>query len=308
MAMESPLISVALCTWNGARWLRPQLDSILAQQGVALEVVALDDASSDETLAILREYAARDSRIRVYANSENLGHLRSFDRCMAMCEGEFIAPADQDDIWYPRKLRILLEAIGDNGLAYCDSRYVDAEGRPIGRNVSDDLSMRSGREALPVLLQNTVSGHAALLRRETLLAAQPFPHDVYHDWWLALVATARRGIVFVNQPLVDFRRHQDACSAVGRKPNTTAATSRGEREALWFRQRATLADHFGERFQGPAAALARDWGKLLHRLSEGDCSGLARLCLRDGGNPASALRLWVRFRRKSSRIARSPIR
>lgn len=307
MASESPLISIALCTWNGARWLRPQLDSILSQEDVDLEVIALDDASTDETLAILHEYATRDARIRVYANAENLGHLRSFDKCMAMCSGEYIAPADQDDIWHPRKLRALMDAIGESGLAYCDSRYVDADGQPSGRNVSDDLSMRSGREVLPTLLQNTVSGHAALLRRDVFVAAQPFPRHGYHDWWLAMIATTHGGIVFVDDALVDFRRHAGTCSAVGQTCGAPATTSRSERQALWFRERAELAHVFVQRFPTSVNAGIKDWGGVLEQLALGDARGLFALAWRDRdvlGGPAAALKLVASFGLKARRIRR----
>ena len=282
MPAESPLVSIALCTWNGAHWLRPQLDSILAQQDVRLELVALDDASSDDSLAILHAYAARDPRVRVYANPGNLGHLRSFEKCMAMCDGEFVAPADQDDVWHPDKLRRLLDAIGRAALAYGDSRYIDADGRAIGRSVSDDLRMLSGGDPLPFLLQNTVSGHAALLRRDVVRAALPFPAAGFHDWWLALVAAAHGGIVHVDAPLVDFRRHARSSSRVGRYNQSMNGASRGTREAAWLDERASLAEAFVERFRTtPDVERISVWAQLLRRLSKGDAQGIWSVCIRD---------------------------
>jgi glycosyltransferase involved in cell wall biosynthesis len=211
-----PRISVALCAFNGAHWLPEQLDSVLAQEGVSLEIVALDDASTDGSLELLRSRAAEDPRIRVFANERNLGHVKSFERCMGLCEGALIAPCDQDDVWHPRKLAILLDALGEADLAYCDSEYIDASGRPIGRRVSQDLKwMHSGNDPLRYVFQNTVSGHAALLRREVFDGALPFPPALYHDWWLALRAAAGRGVVYVDQPLVQFRRHDLSASPMG---------------------------------------------------------------------------------------------
>ncbi len=307
MSLQSPLISVALCTWNGARWLRPQLDSILAQEDVRLEVIALDDASTDETLAILREYATRDDRLRIHANAENLGHLHSFGKCMAMCTGDFIAPADQDDVWHPRKLRTLLEAIGIQGLAYCDSRYIDADGRPTGRKVSNDLAMRRGNALLPTLLQNTVSGHAALMKRSVFSVAHPFPRHGYHDWWLAMVAMTAGEIVYVDQPLVDFRRHADSCSAVGRTGHAPKTVSRAEREADWFRQRAELGLVFTQRYGTLAQPGFDEWAAVLGRLSSGDTHQLFSLAWRDRavlGGPIAALRLATSYWLKARRIRR----
>ena len=132
-AAAQPLVSVALCVYNGERYLREQLDSILAQEGVRIEVVAVDDVSSDGSLALLQEYAAEDPRIRVVANDRNLGHLCSFDRAMSLCSAALIAPSDQDDIWHPQKLQRLLAAIGDADLAYCDSEYIDGDGHAARR-------------------------------------------------------------------------------------------------------------------------------------------------------------------------------
>lgn len=305
MAPESPLISVALCTWNGARWLRPQLDSILSQEDVQLEIIALDDASSDETLAILHEYAARDDRIHVHANAVNLGHLRSFSKCMTMCTGSYIASADQDDVWHPRKLRTLLDAIGDAGLAYCDSRYVNADGQPTGKKVSDELPMRDGYQLLPVLLQNTVSGHAALIRRDVVTVAHPFPRHGYHDWWLAMVAMTTGGIVYVDQPLIDFRRHEGTCSAIGRTGSSPKTNTRAEREAEWFGERAALGRVFIQRYGTHAHEGIDQWAALLERLSTGDTHSLGALAWRDRaalGGAVPAMKLIASYALKARRI------
>lgn len=307
MAAESPLMSVTLCTWNGARWLRPQLDSILAQERVNLELVVLDDASTDETLAILHEYAARDARVEVHVNDQNLGHLRSFSKCMSMCRGQFIAPADQDDIWHPSKLRILLEAIGDAGLAYCDSRYVDADGRPTGRKISDDLPMRYGHDVLAVLLQNSISGHAALWHRNVFSVAHPFPSHGYHDWWLAMAATIHGGIVYVNQVLVDFRRHDSTSSAVGLTNHASRATSGAERESTWFQLRSELAHAFVRCFDMHADPIFREWSALFQQLMHGHADGLLSLAWRSRarlGGPVAALKIAAMYWLKARKIRR----
>lgn len=143
-ADAAPLISVALCTWNGVAHLEAQLDSILSQQDVRLELVVLDDASTDDTWALLEARAAADARIRLFRNDHNLGHLRSFEKCMGLTRGQWIAPADQDDIWVQDKLAKLMAAIGPHDLAYCDSEYMEADGTRTGRSVAGDFDMFSG--------------------------------------------------------------------------------------------------------------------------------------------------------------------
>ncbi|MBS0461887.1 MAG: glycosyltransferase family 2 protein [Proteobacteria bacterium] len=211
-----PQVSVALCTYNGARYLREQLDSLLAQRDVALEVVALDDGSSDDTCAILAQYAQADPRLRWQANPRNLGPTASFEAAMALCRGDLIAPADQDDIWEADKLARLVAALGDADLIYCDSAYVDADGRSLGRRVSQGTRMLEGTAPLQFLFANSVSGHASVLRRDLFAAVRPFPELAYHDWWLALCAAGRNGVRYLDAPLVRFRRHGTAFSPMGK--------------------------------------------------------------------------------------------
>lgn len=242
-----PLISVAISVYNGARFLPLQMDSILAQQDVQIEVVAVDDGSSDESLAILHAFAARDPRVRVHANPGNLGLTRSFERAMSLCRGEFLAPSDQDDIWHPAKLSRLLAAIGDRDMAYCDSLYIDEAGTPTGRRVSDDVEMLHGANPMQFVFANSASGHAMLLRRELFERACPLTPALYYDWQLALYAAASAGIVLVNEPLVQFRRHARAFSAIGK-----AAPARlANRNRVWFDERvqllrAWMTSHLGD--------------------------------------------------------------
>ncbi len=257
-----PRVSVALCVCNGSAYLRPQLESILAQSESRLELVALDDASDDDSLAILREYAARDPRVRVESNPRNLGAARSFETAMALARAPFIAPSDQDDVWHPHKLARLLDAIGEHDVAYCDSAYVDSEGVANGRRISDDLAMLAGHGCLRFALANSVSGHAMLLRRELFDAARPFPNGMFHDWWLAARAAGGRGVVYVDEALVQFRRHRAAMTSLGRE-DAAGATARLQtvaRAQAWFEQcriqLRALSGHAGPARQPAACLLA----------------------------------------------------
>jgi len=228
LAQPKPLISVALSTFNGARYLREQIDSVLAQSGVSIEIVVADDGSSDQTPAILADYAARDARLRWQVNERNLGPTASFERAMALCAGAYIAPCDQDDVWHPDKLARLHAAMGDCDLVYCDSEYIDPDGNSLGRRVSDGSTMLAGTSPLTFLFANSVSGHACLLRRDLFERSRPFPELAYHDWWLALCAAGRNGVRYLDEPLVSFRRHGAAFSPMGKsaRPPRDAASSR----------------------------------------------------------------------------------
>lgn len=307
----SPLISVALCVYNGERHLREQLDSVLAQTGVRLEVVALDDASADGSAALLRDYAARDARLRVVGNPENLGPRQSFEKAMGLCRGEFIAPCDQDDVWESGKLSRLLAAIGDADLAYCDSRYIDDAGTPTGECVSDHLDMMSGRQPLQFVFANSVSGHASLLRRDLFEFARPFPAGVFHDWWLALCAASRHGIVYLDEPLVRFRRHHGAFSPLGRDKNKTKSPSRNR---IWFEEQRLILSAFSGSML-PGHEVAADFLDALdHALAGGNRWPLLRqvwrarrAALPGRGAPwINAIRLQTRYLRKLRRARNEP--
>lgn len=216
-ARSLPLISVALATYNGARHLEAQLASLRAQTWANLEIVAVDDASIDTSWALLQHSAQHDARLRIERNEHNQGSAATFERAMSLCRGEFIAPCDQDDVWHDDKLRILYEAIGEHTLAYADSALIDEHGAPLGLRLSDRLGMAQGSDPLAFAFWNSVSGHAMLFRRELLGAALPFRGSRFHDWWLAFVAASVGSIVYVPQPLVDYRQHDRTQTDVARR-------------------------------------------------------------------------------------------
>jgi len=204
---SAALVSIALCTYNGSRFLAQQLDSLLAQTHPRLEIVVVDDASTDDTVAILENYARRDPRIQVSVNEVNVGFAQNFDRALACCRGVFIAPCDQDDIWLPEKVSALVAAIDGRALAYCDSTLVDEQGQPTGQRMSHIVPMHSTDDPVAFAFGNCVSGHAMLFRRELMALARPVPAEFFYDWWIAAVAASAGGIVYVAQSLVLYRQH-----------------------------------------------------------------------------------------------------
>ena len=206
----TPLVSIALCTFNGEQYLSPQLQSILAQTYARLEVVVLDDGSTDGTLELLEEHARRDARIRLHRNDQRLGFIRNFERAITLCTGELIALSDQDDIWHPEKIERLLRRLNGHLLVYHDSELIDADGSPLGKQITDLGACIRGHHPLAFIFGNCVSGHSLLFRRELVPHLLPFPTCFYHDQWLALVASSLGTIEFVEDCLVQYRRHESA--------------------------------------------------------------------------------------------------
>ena len=298
--MSAPLISVALATYNGERYLREQLDSVLAQAGVAIEIVAVDDGSKDGTLAILDEYARRDARVKVYANPRNLGVGPAFEHAMSLASGELIAPCDQDDTWNPDKLARLAGGIGECDLAYCDSLFVDASGATMNERISDRMPMMRGRHPMAFTLRNSVSGHASLIRRSLFETARPFPPAMYYDWWLALCASARNGIAYLDAPLVHFRRHAATVSPLGRAGKQRVT----DRATRWIRDRHAFLAAYAQ-----SGVAGHDNAERMLAALDAACEGGSaralvseiwrqRKSLADSSQATEAIRLQFRFLRK----------
>jgi glycosyltransferase involved in cell wall biosynthesis len=213
--ISSPLVSIALCTYNGAKYLPQQLESVLAQTHRPLELVAADDCSSDGTWGILETYAPHFDYVKLIRNQRTLGVNANFEQAMRACGGEWVAPCDQDDIWCSDKLRRLLGASDGAQLVYCDSEYIDFAGRLLGKRISDDLRMIDGSDPRVLTFSNCVSGHALLVHRDIVTMAFPFPSDIYYDWWLAFVAASIGSIRYLDEPLVQFRRHRGTVTHLG---------------------------------------------------------------------------------------------
>lgn len=204
---QQPLVSIALCTYNGAKYLAEQLDSLIGQTYPLIEIIVVDDCSTDDTYAILTDYAGKYPKFKVYRNESNLGFTGNFERAVGLCSGELIALCDQDDIWLPQKIALQVRGIADNLLIYHDSEFVYEDGSGMGRKMSDLMNLYRGDDPEVFLFFNCVSGHAILMKRELLQDALPLKKEFFHDWWLAYVATNTGKIDFIPECLVKYRQH-----------------------------------------------------------------------------------------------------
>ncbi len=203
-----PSISIAMCTYNGARHIQPQIDSILKQDySGAMELVISDDCSTDGTWEFLIAIATTDPRVKILRNAQRLGFSDNFMHTIKRCTGDLIALSDQDDIWETKKLSILASNMGANLLIYSDSSLVGENGESLGIKMSDRARMFSGSGTIPFCFWNCISGHAMMIRKELLTQALPFPAGIFHDWWLAAVAGSMGSIGYSSMPLVHYRQH-----------------------------------------------------------------------------------------------------
>lgn len=238
---DKALVSIALCTYNGETYLREQLESIVNQSYPAIELIAVDDCSSDNTLNVLQEYAAKYPFIKVYVNPENLGYIRNFEKALGLCNGDFIALSDQDDIWDLKKIEKQVKAIGDHLLIYHDSEFVDQNGQSLHRKMSDLMNLYRGDQPEAFLFFNCISGHSVLMKKGLRDELLPFPNAYFHDWWMGYVAANLGSIDFIEECLVKYRQHQKADTNILKRKrdntlrNPLSASMKYERKMLWIK-------------------------------------------------------------------------
>lgn len=230
------MVTVLLCTYNGAAYVRAQLQSILGQTVQDLHVVVSDDGSTDETLAIVGAMAAaHPGRITILRQDPPTGSAqRHFLKLLverAYDVADYIMLSDQDDVWLPEKVeKTLARMQADEAacrtageanapiLVHCDSRIVDRELREIAPSFVAYQKMTPSRCQLQQLLvQNNVVGGALMMNRALAERITEIPaHCVMHDQWIALVASAFGHIDFVPESLYLYRQHGDNVLGAGK--------------------------------------------------------------------------------------------
>ncbi|MHA6334505.1 glycosyltransferase [Qipengyuania sp. CAU 1752] len=202
-----PPLAILLPTFNGARYLEAQLNSILAQGYSDFELLAIDDGSHDSSASILDRFAARDSRVTRLPASDNRGQKARLGELLAAARAPLIAFADQDDIWGDEKLQRLCDSLGDHSLAFGPSHLIDAEGRSLGKTLMEALSVaHQADDKLSLLRSSRVSAHAMVCRRE-ILHPMIFKSELPFDRLISMVAVFANGVTFVRDADTFHRLH-----------------------------------------------------------------------------------------------------
>lgn len=247
---ERPSVSVAMATYNGAAFVTEQLASILDQLHDTDEVVVVDDASRDDTASVIDAIA--DPRVRLVRSPVNRGYVRTFEEAMLTATGDVILLADQDDIWLPGHVDVLVEALDDHQVAASNLRILgtgDGLQSPFGK--PEWGLRRADQHRVLANLAGVLAGMrpyygcAMGVRRDALRTALPFPSYLAesHDLWLAAYGNLARSIAHVEQPTVLRRLHEDNQTPV--KPRGVVAALRSRlmlvRSMVELRRRSTRA-------------------------------------------------------------------
>jgi glycosyltransferase involved in cell wall biosynthesis len=222
----TPTISVALCTFNGERFIAEQVGSILSQTHLPQEIVVSDDGSTDGTVllveAALGAFNASHPRtpvqLTVLRNANALGVVRNFEQAISATKSELVVLCDQDDRWGPERIEVALaefETRPNLLLLFGDARLIDDRGDPLRYSLFDALAItprertdiRAGNGLAALLARNIATGATTMFRRKLLRAALPFPREWIHDEWLAAIGASTGQIDFVDAALIDYRQH-----------------------------------------------------------------------------------------------------
>jgi glycosyltransferase involved in cell wall biosynthesis len=209
-----------MCTYNGAKFLPAQLESIASQSRRPDEILICDDGSTDETQSVVKNFAG-ELPVSLYINEKNLGSMRNFEKAIKLCTGDVIALSDQDDVWREDKLEIIGAAFlrsPTTGLVFSDAEVVDETLNPLGRRMWDEVGFDSHKRKLiangrapEVLITGwTVTGATMAFRSQYRSLSLPIPINIQmiHDAWIALTVACVADVVAIDEALIKYRQHE----------------------------------------------------------------------------------------------------
>ncbi|MGB5965974.1 MAG: glycosyltransferase family 2 protein [Sulfurimonadaceae bacterium] len=208
------MISVCIATYNGERFIKAQLDSILCQLSDGDEVIISDDSSTDRTIDIIKSYGS--DTIVLLENQTFKSPTFNFENALKHAKNEYIFLSDQDDLWEENKVKVMLGYLQAYDLVMSDALLIDAEGKEID---SSFYTLNSSSNGLfSNLVKNSYIGCTMAFNRKILDIALPFPKNTpMHDWWIGLTAELFGNVYFCKEPLTQYRRHDANASASAEK-------------------------------------------------------------------------------------------
>ena len=216
------MISVCIATYNGERFIKEQLISILSQLGNNDEVIISDDGSSDKTLEIVREI--NSPIVHIIINKGEHGYTPNFENAIRHAKGDYIFISDQDDVWMPDKVEVCMNCLKDVDFVVSDAMLIDADGV---KKEDSFCAIRKSKFGLGNnLIRFSYLGCCFAFRRDILDKALPFPQNhifCTHDNWLAIVAMAFYKSKFISRPLIQYRRYGSNTSSGAAKSTHTFA-------------------------------------------------------------------------------------
>lgn len=219
-------IDVLVATYNGEKYIREQLDSIINQTYKNIRILISDDCSKDSTPDILKEYEQKDDRIIVYTHEKNFGnYIKNFEFLLTKVESEYYALCDQDDVWLPEKIEKTFNKLKEENadLAYTDLKVVDQDLNVIYPSMWDYLKIRKKVEYDDIrteYLYNCVTGCTLLSKSKFIKDFLPLPcksEYMVHDYWISLYVALHGKITHLNEATILYRQHGNNLVGTGKE-------------------------------------------------------------------------------------------
>lgn len=211
--------SVCLSAYNGSRFIKDQIFSILLQLKANDQLVIVDDCSTDNTYDIVLSIARKNPQVIIYRNESNIGVINSFEKALRIAKHDYVFLSDQDDVWYPNKCELFINELNKPDVV-CVLGNLDVvyEGKSL-RNKFFDRSPVSRFSIARQFLKNDFIGCNMAFKREVLERALPFPQQIsMHDFWLGVVALSMGKVSYVDSASMMYRRHSSTVTTSRRRP------------------------------------------------------------------------------------------
>lgn len=210
-------VDILLPTYNGEKYIREQIESILNQSYKNIRLIISDDCSKDITVEILKEYEQKDDRIKIYVQPQNLGFVKNIEFLLEKVENQYYMLADQDDVWLPEKIEKSLEKLKQENadLVFGDLEVVDQNLNIMYPSFGDFMLLN--RKINKYInsnrlnyLYNCVTGCTLLAKKETIEKILPLPTKskyVIHDYWMGLMISLNGKVAYVPEKYIKYRQH-----------------------------------------------------------------------------------------------------
>lgn len=239
--MKNTNVDILLATYNGEKYLKPQLDSILSQSYSNFRLLISDDGSTDKTKSILKEYSKKDNRIVLFFQKENLGIIKNFEFLLKKVEAKYYMFSDQDDIWKENKIEKSIKTLEEteSDLVYSDLEVVDENLKVIYesywklKGIYKKIKKYNNFKSL--YLNNFVTGCTILSKKDLINKFLPLPKAskyVLHDYWIPLILSQTGKITYIEEPLIKYRQHKN--NKIGSKKRSDEIKTLDEIRALFI--------------------------------------------------------------------------
>lgn len=280
-AKHQQKISVAMCSYNGEKYIKEQLDSILMQTKKPDEIIICDDASKDNTLNIIYEYKKkyRDMEFIIVRNSTNVGYIQNFLNAVRKASGDIIFLADQDDIWYSTKVENVIEQFYTNEKVLAINHAYDLIDEK-GYKIKNRLSVHQNEDGIlrkiewkKFIVSTRFPGMSMAIRKELLSLLPDISTEFIpaHDWFLNEVASYADGMYYLGKKLAGYRQHE----------NNSVGAIKGDNGKQLFENRMEVLSFFSKTHKAMMIMHSddksiMDWASVLQNLDKNRISAIKK--------------------------------